>query len=334
MYNINKYLLVIIVLIVIMLILIMYNYKQYDKNMEYMENISGGIKEYANSSVLKTGEKQKTIRLRWVNPVDNDDYYLGVIPKNRIDKNCVSFDFNNMSGVTVKADHLLVLVKSLYIQKDDCGDKCISSMIPESCFNFVLTEYTPANPNLNINATYTLTHVPKNDVTKKYIVTLIKKFDDVNKIGQITAYTPFFDYLAIVDQNDSETRDVRTIKSINTFEIEQIFGDSNTFQGIKIFFNKVPVFDCSKTSILASAKKYVGKSVIYPCNNFDCTLDCKSNTQCIAGCPNEYKYLYLYDQILDSTEPTKTNIITFIPEFSDQPLPQHEKPVYVPPKKA
>lgn len=323
--NKNAYLIIAMILSIILIILIINSYYE----TEHLENTNN---DDALNKFISSDKNKSKIKLKWICPDNNMTYYLGVIPKSKIDKKCGAFDYVNKNeftvrpdgtnpGVTIKPEYFLVLVNQYYIQSSNCKDtnSCVVSKFDESYFNFYLKDIG-YEPNYAIqNKLYQLEFVPEN-TEESHLVTFAKNDDIVDNKGNFLKFGEYTKNLSIIKKAPESVvaLNSKITKSFNEFNIEKVHDIDGNFNGFKIYFDKVPIYGNDNKDIAATSRKYVGILLSEsPCNNTDCTLETctKTDKKCIKCCSIDHKYLILYDKIFNKKD--NTNIVTFIPESSE-----------------
>lgn len=285
------------------------------KKSEHMCNTNQNLKAYITSNDLPP-EQSKKIKLKWVDPITKMVYYLGAVPKTRIDQQCTMLDYMNKNALSeetlITPDRLLILVNERYIQANNCGNNCVSSKLHESFFDFIWTQPIDRKAGNTINK---LTYIPKNGTDKTYIMTYAKNADKTGEVGVTQEYGDYLNYLSLVEQSEDTLNPPGPgPKSKNTFYIESILNSP----GFKIYFDNVPVYDSNHTNIIASSKQFVGVSTVSACNNVDCTAKCGShNASCMNCCSDDHRFLYLYDSMYNNKDPLQTMITVFVPEHAN-----------------
>jgi hypothetical protein len=305
--NKNTYLFLAIFLIVVLIFL---------HSSTRNKNVKEHLTQESLKNYISTETSKRIIKLKWINPDNGSIFYLGAIPKNKIDPDCTSFDYYNKNhysnpnvqlGTLIRPNYLLLLVNEKYIQNTNCSPNCIGSKFDESYFNFTLTELYREGKQV-----YKLSFIPKNASNEIHSVAYVKHVDETNNIGEIQSYGSHMNYLSIVRESQDTTPSTQPgPKSQFVFNIE-----SSSANGFKIFYDNVPVYNSNRTSIVGTTRKYVGAAAINACNNYKCSIDtCRQgDKRCINCCSMDHKNLFLYDQSRNNSSPTSIGVTTFIPE--------------------
>jgi hypothetical protein len=328
--NKNTYLIIAVILSIILIVLIMNNNNDKSNQAEHLENTNNNdLDKY-----IASDENKLKIKLKWINPDNNMTYYLGAIPKEKIDKKCGAFDYVNKNeftsrpdgtnpGVNIKAEYILLLVNQYYIQQSNCKDKktCVSSKFDESYFNFMLKERNDNTDLVTPGKSYQLEYMPENK-DDSYFVTYAKNVDLLDDAGDIQQFGRYIRNLSLVkkSKNSIPPKYSKIARPYDIFNIEQTYNKDGTFKGFKMFFDKVPIYKNDNAEIDSTSRKYVGFLVDNPpCFNTDCQLETctSSDKQCIKCCSIDHRYLTLYDKVFNKKDQNKTVITTFIPEFSE-----------------